>query len=114
MVAGSTAETRVFDTQLILPLALHKASAERVQFKVLLKCSKKNPGENPAQNTGWSDTWKVWLTGKKLGSISKKKAQGDAFSLFVQKDKEKEAIDFPPDLLGNEWSNRFKLQQKEI
>lgn len=48
MVVGSTAETWALDTQVILPLALYRASAERVQFKVLLKCTKKNPGEDPA------------------------------------------------------------------
>lgn len=48
MVVGSTAETQVLDAQVILPLILHRASAERVQFKVLLKRTKKNPGEDPA------------------------------------------------------------------
>jgi len=47
-VVGSTVETWILDTQVILPLALHGASTGKVQFKGLLKCTKKNPGEDPA------------------------------------------------------------------
>lgn len=101
-MVGSTAETWVLDAQVILPFALHRASAERAQFKVLLKCTKKNPGEDPATEQmmirhleSVTDREKNWL-------FSEEKAEGVCVFYMQKGEEKKEAIDFPRDPLRDE------------